>query len=105
MAAPKTPSVDFIAINRTTRAALPNLVRDWLPDGRREGGEWIARNPRRDDRHLGSFKVNLVTGRWCDFALGDARGGDPISLFAYLNNMTQGEAARSLARELGLSDA
>ena len=64
-------------------AVLPALLRRWLPDGRIEGNEYVARNPRRSDRRLGSFKINLRTGRWADFAF-DARGGDPISLAAYL---------------------
>jgi hypothetical protein len=54
----------------------------------------------RADRHLGSFKINLRTGRWADFATGDA-GGDLISLRAYLDGIRQGEAARRIAREIG----
>jgi hypothetical protein len=42
----------------------------------------------------------LRTGRWADFATGDS-GGDPVSLVAYLENVSQGEAARMLARMLG----
>ena len=38
-----------------------------------------AFNPRRADRHLGSFQINVRTGKWADFATGD-RGGDLISL-------------------------
>jgi hypothetical protein len=45
--------------------------------------------------------VNLVTGRWADFAV-DARGGDPISLAAYLWGLSQSEAARRLALMLGV---
>jgi hypothetical protein len=96
--------VDFAAINRAALAAFPALVARWLPEGRRRGQEWIARNPRRFDRQPGSFKVNLTTGRWADFALtaANASGGDPVSLAAYLAGMTQVEAARSIARMLGL---
>ena len=50
---------------------------------------------------LGSFKVNRYNGRWADFATGD-KGGDPISLVAYLADVSQGEAARLLARMLGV---
>ena len=64
-------------------------------------GEYVGRNPTRNDRHPGSFKVNLRSGVWSDFATGDA-GGDAVSLFAYLNGFNQLEAARSLARELGI---
>ena len=68
--------VDFGAINAAALACLSTLVERWLPDGKRVGREWLALNPRRVDRRPGSFKVNLVTGKWADFALDDARGGD-----------------------------
>jgi hypothetical protein len=63
---------------------LPRLLERWLPGGRIEGAEYVARNPKRHDQRPGSFKVNLATGRWADFATGD-KGGDPISLAAYLS--------------------
>ena len=56
--------------------------------------------PRREDQRPGSFSINLATGRWADFALPDARGGDPISLAAYLAGLSQTEAARNLAEML-----
>ena len=80
----------------------PRWVARWLPDGRREGREWVALNPRRNDRSPGSFRINLQTGKWADFATDDARGGDPVSLAAYLFGASQGEAARSLAAMLGV---
>ena len=96
--------MDFEAINAAALPHLLTLCARWLPDGRREGHEWSARNPRRVDRRPGSFKVNLVTGQWADFALSDARGGDPVSLAAYLSGLSQAEAARSLAAMLGLDE-
>jgi putative DNA primase/helicase len=48
-----------------------------------------------------SFKVNLDTGRWADFA-DDIKGGDPVSLYAAIHNLKQGEAARELGRWLGI---
>lgn len=93
--------VDIARVNRAALASLPTLLARWLPDGRREGDEWVARNPRRADRRLGSFKVNMRTGRWGDFATDDY-GGDPISLAAYLAGIGQVEAARELARALGI---
>jgi hypothetical protein len=95
-------SIDFGAVNRAALSALPALVQRWLPDGRREGHEWVARNPTRADRRPGSFKVNLRTGRWADFAT-DQRGRDGISLAAHLHGLSQLEAARKLAEMLGLN--
>lgn len=94
--------IDFAAVNRAALAVLPRLLARWLPDGRVEGAEWVALNPKRDDRRPGSFRINLKTGRWADFAI-DAKGGDPISLAAYLSGKSQGDAARNLATMLGVT--
>jgi len=93
--------LDFRAINYAALGVLPSLLQRWLPDGRPQGGEYVARNPRRADRHPGSFRINLQTGRWADFATGD-KGGDVISLAAYLADLSQGEAAERLAVMLGI---
>ena len=92
---------DFDGINRAALARLPEILARWLPDGRVAGAEYVARNPTRTDRQPGSFKINLRSGQWADFATGD-RGGDPVSLAAYLAGCGQAEAARELAAMLGL---
>ena len=94
--------IDFAAVNQAALARLPDILHRWLPDGRTEGGEYVARNPTRADRRPGSFKINVSTGRWADFATG-SRGGDPVSLAAYLAGCGQAEAARELAAMLGMS--
>ena len=72
-----------------------------LPNGRRAGREYVALNPRRVDRSIGSFRINLNTGQWKDFATDD-RGGDLIALVAWALDVRQGEAARRLAGFLGI---
>lgn len=103
---PATP-IDFAAIARAALARLPDLLTRWLPGGRIEGAEYVALNPRRADRRPGSFKVNLTTGQWADFAVEGACGGDVVSLAAYLGGVGQVEAAERLAEMLGIgaSDA
>ncbi|GEO18233.1 hypothetical protein [Microvirga aerophila] len=91
--------IDFDQVNRAALEVLPVLLKRWLPDGRACGREWTARNPTRVDRHPGSFRINMRSGRWSDFATGD-RGGDPVSLAAYLFSLSQAEAARRLAEML-----
>jgi hypothetical protein len=93
--------IDFALVAARAQPQLPSLVAAWLPRGQRQGQEWVALNPRRQDSRTGSFKVNLRTGRWADFATGD-RGSDAVSLLAYLRGLSQTEAARQLARELGV---
>lgn len=92
--------LDFKVVAEAALAASDRLVPQWLPDGHRAGHEWKARNPRRDDRRIGSFSVNLTTGQWGDFATDDT-GGDLVSLYAYLFTAgDQGEAAKKLAADL-----
>ena len=67
--------IDFDAINRAALERLPDLLSRWLPDGRIEGLEFVAKNPRRA----------------------------VISLAAYLDNTKPIEAARNLAHMLGLA--
>lgn len=90
------PRERFKRLNAMLLPQLPALVKQWLPAGRAAGAEWTALNPRRHDRRPGSFRVNLRSGRWADFASGE-RGGDPISLYAYLfTDGRQGAAVREL---------
>ena len=94
-------SVDFAALKMRCMSCFPSLLATWLPDGKEIGGEWVAKNPTRNDRRAGSFKINVKTARWADFATGD-KGGDPISLAAYLNGCSQSEAARNLSQMFGV---
>jgi hypothetical protein len=95
--------INFVRINHSALRALPALLARWLPNGKLEGREYVALNPRRADRRLGSFRINIATGRWADFATGDA-GGDPVSLAAYLFDLSQHEAARGVAATLGIRE-
>ncbi len=101
---PAASTFNFPAINRAALASIGAVLARLLPGGRVVGGEYLALNPRRADTHLGSFKVRMIGARagcWADFALGD-RGGDIVSLVAYLAGVSQGEAARLLAQMLGI---
>ena len=93
--------VNFKEINAAALAALPSLLNRLLPGGKIIGNEYIARNPRRSDNKPGLFKINMNTGRWADFATGD-RGGDIISLAAYLGDIRQSDAASNIAEMLGV---
>ena len=67
--------IDFGQVKAAALAQSETLVPAWLPAGKREGPEWVARNPTRDDGKPGSFKINLLSGLWGDFATGD-KGGE-----------------------------
>ena len=57
---PSTRRIDFARVNAAALSRLPALLALWLPNGRREGIEYVALNPCRDDRALGSFRINYV---------------------------------------------
>jgi len=73
--------------------------------GQFAGDEFIARNSRRNDENPGSFKINVKTGRWGDFATGDG-GGDLVSYYAYIKELKeahahpQQEAAKRISGDL-----
>lgn len=100
--AEKLPTIDF---NQLKAQMDPRrLIPEWLPDGKQQGNEWVARNPTRQDKRPGSFSVSLVTGKWSDFATGDS-GNDLISLWAYLHHHgKQINAARDLMENYQLTD-
>src|SRR5262245_19272936 len=66
----RAPRIAFARIGQVALDHAEIIVRRWLPGGRGEGHEWVALNPKRRDNHRGSFKVNMRTGRWADFAVG-----------------------------------
>jgi hypothetical protein len=98
---PRGQPIDFDAINRAALAAFPTVLARLLPRGKRVRAEIVALNQSRADCNLGSLKINRYNGRWADFATSD-KGGGPVSLVAYLADVSQGEAVRPLARMLGI---
>ena len=94
--------MDFQVTARAALANAPALLAKWLPGGKLQGQEYLSTNPTRADHTPGSFKVNTATGKWGEFATGEA-GGDLISLRAYLDGINQVEALKRVADELGTS--
>src|SRR5947209_584117 len=57
LTAPMNKRVNFAAVNEVALRALPLILARWLPDGKRLGREFVARNPTRADRTAGSFRI------------------------------------------------
>lgn len=92
----------FAEINNLAVRVLPYILARVLPGGRMRQLEYVVLNPRRSDQSLGSFSVNIRTGKWADFATGD-KGGDPVSLVAYLEDIGQRDALKLVAQMVGYS--
>jgi hypothetical protein len=93
--------IDFDGINQAAARDYRSLLSNLIPGGKFRGKEYVAKNPRRNDQHPGSFSINFKTGVWKDFSSGDG-GNDLISLVAFVHGIGQGEAARELAEKLGV---
>ena len=94
--------MNYEAIANAALSRSDSIVTSLFPQGKRQGDEYVAINPKRPDKSLGSFSINLRTGKWGDFATGDS-GGDLVSLLAYRDGCSQSEAAKRLADKLGVT--
>jgi putative DNA primase/helicase len=90
--------IDFGELAAALLDRAETLVSQWLPGGRVAGAEYVCAG--LEGGAGGSCSVNLKTGMWADFS-GDDKGGDLISLFAAIENVNQGQAARMLMDQLG----
>jgi hypothetical protein len=82
-----------------------SLVKLLLPDGRRVSSYIEARNPARDDKRPGSFKVWLngaAAGAWRDYATGEK--GDVIDLICLCKGMDRKEAIGWAKGWLGMAE-
>ncbi len=86
----------FDQLNSDLMSQAETLVASWLPSGKLKGREYVCGNLRGDAGD--SLSINLDSGRWADFATGE-KGGDLVSLYAAINGVGQGEAAKALAGE------
>lgn len=53
-------------VNAAALPILPELVAEWFPDGKKSGDEWRCGSIRGEPGE--SFKVNMRTGKYKDFA-------------------------------------
>jgi hypothetical protein len=93
--------INFADLARALLDQIDRLVPMWLPDGVKNGHEYVCGSLSGGKGK--SCSVNMVTGQWSDFATGEA-GNDLISLYGAINGFSNGKAAAEVARELGLED-
>ena len=93
-------NINFSLVKNSLRGHEYTVLCQLLPNGKKEGNEYIVLNPTRNDKNLGSFRINTRTWKWADFATND-RGGDIISLYAYIKGINQLTAAQELIKTIG----
>ena len=92
-------AIDFDDINAKLLNNIEHYCHSWLPGGKVKGGNYRIGGI---DGSLGSsMSVSLKTGKWYDHATDD-KGGDLISLYAAVHNLTQREAANELSSEVNI---
>lgn len=95
--------LDIKAIAARALEQIEAVCLHWLPAGKKAGPEWEI-----GDRHGApgkSLKVHLTgskAGMWSDFSTDD-KGGDLVSLVAFVDGCPQLDAARKLAEFLGIA--
>jgi putative DNA primase/helicase len=95
------PPIKFTALADALLAQADTLVPMWLPGGTKRGHEYVCGSLSGGTG--ASCSVNLVNGKWADFAANEA-GKDLVGLYAAIHGLAMGKAAVQLARELGLED-
>lgn len=92
----------FDETNFVARPQMPILAQQLFPRGHAEGREWAVGNLKGEPGS--SLKIVLSgprAGLWKDFATGEG-GRDVVSLVAAMEDISQTEAARRLAKMLGV---
>ncbi|WP_417811825.1 hypothetical protein [Thalassospira alkalitolerans] len=80
---------------------IERIARVWFSTPRKSGDVLSGKRPRGGDLLPNTFTVDLRTGSWEDLATGNS-GKDIISLYAYVFGLTQIEAVKELAVQLGV---
>lgn len=95
-------------IANALKADIQNLCYALGLQGKLDGNDFVAYNPTRVDKHLGSFRVCIrgaKQGIWAEFASGEK--GDPIDLINYClfkNSINKHEAIEYAKEFLGISN-
>lgn len=93
------PPIQFKALADALLPMAETLLPQWLAGGCRNGHEWTCGSLAGEAGR--SCSVNMVTGKWADFASGE-QGADLLSLYAAIHGLPMHKAAVQLAREQGL---
>jgi putative DNA primase/helicase len=99
--AAKFSHVSFDDVKEAALRSSESVVQWILPGGKREGDEWVVRNPNRDDSMPGSFSINMRTLVYRDFAIDDG-GVGAINLYMYVKHCTNAQAKDALAEMLNV---
>ena len=87
-------TINFQEISHKLTPYIESIVLINSPGGKKQGNEYMAGNIHGGQGD--SFRINLNTGKWADFATGE-KGGDIISLYAKIKDIQNPDSARQLS--------
>ncbi|SIR00293.1 VapE domain-containing protein [Pseudacidovorax sp. RU35E] len=98
------PPINYGALGKALLPMAETLLPQWLPGGHRRGPEYVCGSVAGGKGR--SFSVNVITGKWSDFAANDKKltGGDLVGLYGAIHGLENWEAALELADQFGLHD-
>ncbi len=96
---------DFREIVDALNARVEDVARRYAPGGHVRGGQYTTPSPLREDKHAGSFVINLTgshAGRFYDYATRDS--GDMLDLIQGALNLDRRAALQEAKAFLGMAD-
>ncbi len=95
---------DFTRVARLALDSIDALLGKWFPAGIVSGAEFCVGSASGEAGQ--SLRIRLTgekAGVWSDFSADGEAGGDLISLYAHIHGLTNGQACKALAEELGVT--
>jgi putative DNA primase/helicase len=94
---------DFSRVSSELNLSIVNTLEAWFPNGVLKAGEFcIGSSSGEAGQSLRIRTTGDKIGVWADFSEGEA-GRDLISLYAFKEGITQGQACVALAEQLGIA--
>ena len=87
--------VNFQELKQQYSQCPMDILKRLVGNGKIEGGDYVALNPRRSDKKTGSFRIDIASGKFHDFATGDS-GSGIIDLTAFVYDCDLLTAAQKL---------
>lgn len=85
---------NFEELKRQYKQCPIEVLKMLVGSGKIEGSDYVALNPRRCDKKAGSFRIDIASGKFHDFATGDSGSIIDLAVFVYGCDIL--EAARKL---------
>lgn len=86
-----------------TRSQIDTLLKDWLGNGHKAGGNWVVGNLAGEPGE--SLVINLRDGGFKDYSDDSIRGGDLVALYAKIHGLSMLDAAKAVAPMVGIDAA